>query len=637
MCGITGIFNFSDSVIPDDTILSMRDEMIHRGPDDSGVWISPDQKCFLAHRRLSIIDLSENAKQPMTNENGKVVITYNGEIYNYLKLRNDLEKKGHFFKSQSDTESLLHLYEDKGFDLLNYLEGMYSFCIYDADKELLFLARDPFGEKPLYYSVINGVFIFASEIKALLKFPALKPEINLSALPLYLNFLTVPAPHTLFRNISKLPNGYCLTVDKQGNLSAKQYYNPAEIRSTASDNFIEAEGRLETLLENSIKDRMISDVPYGVFLSGGIDSSTNVALMSSFTEKPVNTFSVSIRNDNISDENIFAKLVADKFKTNHHEIIIDTNDFLSLFDSLAYYQDEPLADPVCVPLYYVARLAKNSGVKVIQLGEGSDEIFAGYGHYQMNLRRERYFQLYNRIIPGYLKRTLYKSGSILIDNPIFHDVLLRTTLPHGFYCMGSSIAFYDKQVDDLLYEDSEYTTGGYNYINELYSDAGLFLNNYKNGKRSEDLLFRFIYLELAFRIPELLLMRVDKMLMANSIEGRAPYLQKDLVKYAVSLPIKYKLNNGEGKYILKKLMRDKLPEIILTRKKVGFCGSASNMLNDKIKSYAYELLINQEILKEWIKTDKIKKLFIKHSYGNSGDSLRIWSLLNLALWVKQWL
>jgi len=626
MCGIAGIYS---NRIPDFTELkSMSSEIHHRGPDGDGIFISKNNKCGFIHRRLSIIDLSENGKQPMCNEDGSIWITFNGEIYNYVPLRVEL-KKNHKFKSNTDTEVIIHLYEEYGIDCLSKIDGMFAFAIYDEKKERLLIARDRFGKKPLYYTLINGTIIFASEIKAILKYSGINAEMNDRALSLYLNYLVPPSRNTMFKNIFKLPNSHYIYLSDTDNPEIKEYYSIEKMFSGDSDygNENEVESNVFSLLENSIKKRMMSDVPYGVFLSGGVDSSTNVAIMSQLVNKPVETFSVAIKNDNVSDELTYSRKVSDLFKTNHHEIIIDDNDFMNLFDNLAYYQDEPLADPVCVPLYYVAKLAQENGVKVVQLGEGSDEIFAGYPNYQNSIKRDRYIKNYSKYIPYLIKKLVYSAGKIKSDLRV-NEILRRTLSSECYYNLGSSHSFFDEQLPSFIVNPEE---GSYTSSFDYFISKSIF-----NGNDEESILNNYVYHELIFRIPELLLMRVDKMLMANGIEGRAPFLDKDLVEYAVNMPMKYKIRDGEGKYILKRIMEKYLPKEILYRKKIGFCGSSSNMFSEEIRKYAYNLLVEKNTLKEWIDLEAIKGLFEQHRYGKEGSSSRIWTLMNLALWKMTW-
>lgn len=637
MCGIAGIFSINGSRVDPNVLNTMRDSMRHRGPDGFDSWISNDGKCGLGHRRLSIIDLTSAGTQPMSNEDGSIMIVFNGEIYNHYTLRREIEKKGHQYHSHTDTETIIHLYEEKGSDVVQYLDGMFAFAIYDNKRNEIFLARDRFGKKPLYYTEVDGKFIFASEIKALLQYPGIQTELDEAALSLYLNFLAVPAPNTLFKGIKKLACGHSMTVTANGIIHEKQFYDhKALFKAKESLNETAIENELFGLLENAVKKRMMSDVPFGVFLSGGVDSSTNVALMDQLSNMPVETFSVAIKNDEISDELQYSRQVAELFKTNHHEVTIDDNDFFDLFENLAYIQDEPLADPVCVPLYYVSKLARQNNVTVVQLGEGSDEIFGGYSHYPSNIRQQKRMELYTAVVPSILKNLVGKTVGKFAPDDRVREMAARSLIGNGYYALGSSAAFFDEQIEEMV-PDGLFPfeqRPGLDYVHNLMID----LKKISNEKQSDSdrRLNQYVYQELVFRIPELLLMRLDKILMANGIEGRTPFLDKDLVEFACSLPYEYKIRNGHGKYILKKTMERMLPDEILYRKKMGFCGSSANMFSNEIKKYAFHVLVEENTLKDWVDVDYIRRIFTEHSYGQSGNSLRIWTLFNLALWRKTW-
>lgn len=639
MCGIVGILNFNSQPVDKAVLAAMEAAMVHRGPDDGGLYLSESGVLGLAHRRLSIIDLSDAGRQPMANEDKTIWLTFNGEIYNHQKYRKYLENKGHIFQSNTDTEIIIHLYEEIGIDVVNEIDGMFAFGLWDEKRKQLFLARDRFGKKPLYYTFFNGNFLFASEIKALLKYPLLPVKIDEMTLSLYLTFASSPAPRTMFQNIKKLPNANRMTVSLSGNINITNYYDIAKKvvnidHEITIDNAI---SRLKDLLLKSVDKRMMSDVPVGVFLSGGVDSSANVALMSQVSNKTIETFTVNKYNDQISNESKYINQIVDAFKTNHHEIVINDNDYLSLFDDLAYIQDEPLADPVCVPLYYLAQLARNNGVKVIQLGEGSDEIFLGYNkYYTQNIFWQKIMHYYSRLSPTIFKKLIVGLISLYDREKLYTDLATRAWLKKEHFTLGIATAFGDcqkavmlkKDVLEKLNNDSLYL--GIDYVDNAWSDFC------QVSKSSNRILF-WTYQELTHRLPELLLMRLDKMLMAHGIEGRAPYLDTELVEFSLRLPTEFKFKNGNGKLIFKKSIEHLLPKEIITRQKMGFCGSAGNILSGKIKEFAYNLLVERKILDEWINTDEIKYLFAQHTLGQEGRSFRIWNLLNLGLWVRTWL
>ncbi len=637
MCGICGIFNYANTnfKLTQDLIISMRDTMSHRGPDDAGVYLSPDRKVGLGHRRLSIIDLSPVGRQPMCNEDGSLWITYNGEIYNHQKLRESLEAKGHLYKSRTDTETILHLYEEKGINCVYDLEGMFAFAIWDSRKRHLFLARDRIGKKPLYYAVQNGNLVFASEIKAILKLPQVKRDVDTMALYHYLTLFVTPSPMTLFKGINKLPPGYLMVCDASGSIHQEQYWDaivPAPVEDYPEEYYI---GEIRRLLSESIEKRMMSDVPFGVFLSGGIDSSTNVALMARLMNRPVNTFSVGFKDQPAYNEFDYARQVANEFKTNHHEIMIDEHDLMDYIPNLVYHQDEPIGDWVCVPLYFISKLARDNGTIVIQIGEGSDEIFFGYDGFMT------YLNVYNRYWKPYIKTPT-----------IFRNVMYRLTLPFS-RLTGKGLAI--KELLRRAAFDEEFFWGGAIAFTE--TDKRLIMNNsddwygfnssqiVKNclaqidlKKPDADFMERMIYLELKHRLPELLLMRVDKVTMSTSVEGRAPYLDHKLVEFAMGIPSRLKSKNGQTKYILKKAVAGIIPDSIISRRKQGFSIPAREWFNGELGKYMSHSILNSKIReRRFFNYEYLKNLLEKQRNGSAENSSRLWIIFNLSKWYDHWL
>ena len=410
MCGICGILGHHDDFrVDEELVTTMRERIHHRGPDDGGSWHSPEHRVALAHRRLSIIDLSPAGHQPMSNEDGTVWITFGGEIYNHMDIRPELEAKGHVYRSQTDTETIIHLYEEEGPRCVERLEGMFHYAIWDGRTRELHVARDRLGKKPFYYVHTDGGFVFASEIKALLEHPAISPELDEEAFFHYLTFVCTPAPMTMFKGIQKLGPAERMTVRPDGSTEIETYWSPmsqsaaAEVASLKEP---ELEERLLELLRESIRRRMMSDVPFGVFLSGGLDSSTNVALMSELMSNPVRTFSVGYEDYEAYNELEHARRISKEFGTDHHEVIIDSADLERFLPDLIYHQDEPIADWVAVPLHYVSKLARDDGTVVVQIGEGSDELFHGYPGYHSHARFDsRYLPPFQRV-PRPLRRAL---------------------------------------------------------------------------------------------------------------------------------------------------------------------------------------------------------------------------------------
>jgi asparagine synthase (glutamine-hydrolysing) len=600
--------------------------MAARGPDDAGTFYYRSETASVAfgHRRLSIIDLSSLGHQPMSTADGSLWITYNGEVFNYKELKEELlETDKYQFRSGTDTEVILYGVREWGLEgCLARLRGMYAFALFDKLSGKLMLVRDPLGVKPLYYASREGTMVFASEIKALLAMPGMERRIDRQALFHYLTFANSPAPHTLFAGINKLEAGTYMEVGLSGEAKTVRYWDPTDFR-TAYPALSEQEyvSEIRRLLRQSVERRMVSDVPFGVFLSGGVDSSLNVALMAELMERPVETFSIGIEGDP-SNEFIYAREVAKRFGANHHETLINENDFISFLPKMAFFLDEPLADPVSVPLYYVSKLARDSGTIVIQVGEGSDELFAGYGMYHL-------FDKWNRNAFRYLLKTPKSFRHLLFvlarRGAPSHvvDVLKRAWKEETLF-VGNAIAFWDTEKEELLLEGDSYIDSA-RLIAELAGDFGI-----------RDSLAEIIQIELKNRLPELLLMRVDKMSMANSIETRVPFLDEDLVRFALTIPSALKGKEGKPKYILKKAAEGIIPDEIIYRKKWGFCGSATNMVTDKLATYAQGIIMENPLMKELFHREYLFDVFRKHRTQKRFNSFKIWNLLNLALWYDCW-
>ncbi len=628
MCGFVGLYSWKDRVtLSERQLVAMRDTMSPRGPDDAGLWYGREAGLTigLAHRRLSIIDLSDQARQPMSTADGLLSLVFNGEIFNYREVRQSLVQTGRYeFRSQSDTEVLLSaLYEWGVEECVRRIRGMYAFALYDRRDRSLTLVRDPLGVKPLYYWANDGMLVFASEIKAVLASDAVSRRINDEGLYHYLTFAHVPAPNTLFHGIFKLEAGTYLRQDPAGSRTVVRYWDAARV-PVAQSRVDEREyvEELRRLLRQAVARRMVSDVPFGAFLSGGLDSTLNVALMAERLDRPVETYCIGLKGDAASEFES-ARLAARTFKTNHHEIEIDSGDFIRFLARMAYVQDEPLADPVCVPLFYLSQLARRSGTPVIQVGEGSDELFAGYPNYALFARWEgRYFQPYLQL-PSALRRYGYYVGR-KFGSPEWSDALWRASEGHPLF-LGNAIAFWDSEKDRLLKQKRWMHAPSSRYVADLMRSLAAYSP-----------LDQIIRVELANRLPELLLMRVDKMTMANSIEARVPYLDEDVVQFALSLPTDLKIRLGQGKYLLRKAAEGLVPDAILQRKKWGFCGSATTMLDEKLIQYARATILHNALIAERFSLNGIHALFERHRRNPRFSSFKIWNLLNLALWHECW-
>ncbi len=635
MCGLCGVLNFGSSGTPVDepTLRRMADTIQHRGPDADGYFVAPDHQVGFGFRRLSIVDLA-TGDQPMSNEDDSVWLVFNGEIYNHADHRPRLEALGHRFRSRCDAEVVLHLYEEYGPDCVDHLRGMFAFAIWDSRRRRLLLARDRIGVKPLYFAALPRTLLFGSEIKALLGHPALSPRLSEQALSLYLTFAATPAPGTLFEGIEKLPPGNRLIVDADtGRRTLERYWqplpDPAELgRRRAPEEYVE---HLEALVRESIGLRMMSDVPYGAFLSGGVDSSLNVALMAELADRPVSTFSVAIDGDAASDELGFARAVAQKYGTRHHEVVIGDQDFLEYLPRLVWHQDEPLADPVCVPLHAVSEAARQSGTKVVQVGEGSDELFAGYTSYaffsDFHKRLWRPYQL----VPEIARRTIAGGARYLLSTDRA-DVLQRAADSAELF-WGGAIPFYDSHKKRLLLHGDlgpDSATDGRRAVDALYADVD-------SHSPHASQLERMIGIELRQRLPELLLMRVDKVTMGSSLEARVPYLDHKLVEFALAIPADVKYRHGVTKWVLKRVAeRVGLDRELVYRKKRGFCGSASNMLTPRLLDRAEQDILDSPLSRERFELGFVRRMFDEQRSGRVDHNFRLWNLWNLVAWHACW-
>ncbi|HXG64695.1 MAG TPA: asparagine synthase (glutamine-hydrolyzing) [Blastocatellia bacterium] len=657
MCGICGIYEYgvSEPGVTPALVAAMRDTMAHRGPDDAGVYLSADRRIGLGHRRLSIVDLSPAGHNPMPNEDESVWITFNGEIYNHQKLRGPLIERGHIYRSRTDTETIIHLYEERGLDFVRELEGDFAIALWDERKRRLALARDPLGVKPLYYTVANGRFIFASEIKAILAHPAVSRDIDEQALYHYLTFLTTPAPQTLFAGIQKLPAGCMLTCDAQGDIKVTRYWDAIVPRGERQNGHRPDEEELAQevlrLLTESIEKRMMSDVPFGVFLSGGVDSSANVALMARLMSQPVRTFTVGFHDHPAYNEIEEARAVAREFATDHHEVIIGRQDLIDFLPRLVFHQDEPIADPVCVPLYYVAKLARDSGTTVIQVGEGSDEIFCGYLNYAQYLDLHDYAWRYLAALPAPLRRALAGTGQAIFSatsqwlrpgwRKVVPDLMRRLAAGEELFLSGA-VVFAETHKQQLFTRAArERLLARYNGDpDELSSNAVVRadLERLLAARPDADQLERMIYQELKLRLSELLLMRVDKLTMATSIEARVPFLDHKLVEFAMALPQGMKYRDGQTKRILKKALKGVIPDRVLNRKKQGFGTPIGEWMLEGMADFVEDRLMNSPLRRrEFFDYGYIKRLLTEHRAGQVDYSFFLWSLLNLSLWYEQWI
>ncbi len=590
MCGIAGFYNLtrSDFVADPRMLDCMQELLIHRGPDASGIWTSDEHQLGLTSRRLSIIDLSAAANQPM--QRGDVVAVFNGEIYNYQAVRAALEALGYAFTSGSDTEVIIHGYRAWGIDVLDHLDGMFAIALYDLARRQFFLVRDRLGVKPLYFSVQGGVLSFASEIKALWPLPWMSKHINPLAQYHYLTFMVAPAPLTIFDGVYKLPAGFYAHVDAQRRLSFREWYNPLKpvepIDPACYVNESACVERIRELLVESTKKRMVADVPVGAFLSGGLDSSLNVALMAQGGQR-IKTFTIAIEGD-VNDERAWARRVATQFGTEHHELVIGEREAFAFYERMVTQLDEPLADCVCIPFYHVSRLARDAGMKVVQVGEGADELFFGYPTYARYAQMQRVLQRRWLVTPA--RRVLGSLAAMSMGaQPLKQEFVINWVDKRALF-WGGAVAFGEHQKRALLAGERdaaavvrhdpivEQIYPGMTQTFDSHAIVGYHLRVLKGIDPMADAGKQMLYLELKQRLPELLLMRADEMSMATSIEAREPFLDYRLVEFMLNVPYALRFKQNETKYLLKKAAEGILSDDIIYRTKVGFGAPTAHWL-----------------------------------------------------------
>jgi len=628
MCGINGALAFSTGTCRVTTayLTCMRDAMSHRGPDGAGIWVDAEQRVGFGHRRLSILDLSDSAGQPMSNEDGSLWITYNGEIYNHRALRADLDQMGrHRWKTDhSDTEVVLHAFEEWGIDCLSRFRGMFAFGLWDARSRQLWLVRDRIGIKPLYYSIHHGRLTFASEIKALLKDPDQRRSIDEAALFHYLSFLTTPGPETLFDGIRKLAPGTWIRVGADGALREQRYWDVwDDVSAMTRDGEDDIAARVLAELRTAVSLRKISDVPVGVFLSGGIDSSTNAALFSEGERSPVRTFSIGYADSYRSYENelTYAREMASRVGAEHHEYLIRASDVVDFLPRMVQLQDEPIGDPVCVPLFYVAKLARDNGVVVCQLGEGADELFVGYPSWLEALKRQRWDDW---PVPNPIKRVGCAALAALgYDRTVHLEWLRRGSRDEPLFWSGAE-AFTQLEKRRLLSPRLRRALG-----NRTSWDAIRPIRESFEARAPEQTHLNWMsYVDLRLRLPELLLMRVDKMTMGVGLEGRVPFLDHRLVSLAFSIPSALKTKNDTLKYVLKKAVTGIVPNNLITRRKQGFGVPVNELFRGPLQAIA-----ESELRRFCAEADLLDAREVERVMHEADGSKR-WYLLNLALWWR---
>ena len=644
MCGIAGWINLQkDRDNHSEAVLhEMCEMMVHRGPDSEGLWL--DETVALGMRRLSIIDLA-TGEQPVYNEDKSVVVVMNGELYNFREVRKDLEKRGHRFQTQSDTEILPHLYEEYGEALVDHLNGMYAFALWDKNKKKIIVARDRFGEKPLYYGVFGGKLIFGSELKVLLANPAIDPEINADSLRQFLSFDYVPAPNSIYKNIYKLPAAHLLTVEN-GEVKTRRYWNLTWEKggsrrngakdangyalTDVQDSALDIEGsakKLRELLADAVRMRLVSDVPLGILLSGGVDSSTVAAFAAQFSTEKVKTFSIGFEEDSF-DESKFARQVAAHLNTEHYEEKLSVEKAADLISEIGEWLDEPMSDGSLIPTFLLSRFVRKH-VTVALGGDGGDEVFAGYPMYFAHKVADNYLKvphlLRNGLIEPFVRRLPVSNKNLSFDYKAKRFISASkfdlVTRHHSWF--GS---FTIEEQKDLLSEDVLAQTSA-----DIYKGAKDLLKICDAENEIEQMQF----LDLNFYMAEDILTKVDRASMAVSLEVRAPFLDPRIAQFAAQIPLGYKLKGNKGKYILKKAMEPFLPKNILHRPKKGFGIPIAEWLKGRLNPLMHDLLAPDRLKKQGLFNEKfVRKLIREHETNAASHHKQLWTLLVFQLWFE---
>ncbi len=622
MCGICGILTEKNGQpVKKTEIKAMVSTMSHRGPDAEGIFL--DSGIGLGHARLKIIDLSDDANQPMSNEDGSVQLVFNGEIYNFKELRKNLKKRGHHFRTSSDSEVIVHLYEEKGKDLVDDLIGMFAFAVWDGRQKKLLLARDRAGKKPLFYLHADGIFAFASELHALTKLSIFRKDINLSAIHHYLTYQYIPAPMTIFRGACKLLPAHLLEYSG-GEKKISRYWK-LNYRDKLTGSQEELKERFLSLFEDAVKIRMVSDVPLGAFLSGGLDSSAVVAVMAGMASRPVKTFSIGYAEKDF-DETRYAEKVAKLFGTEHYFFRL-VPDVIDVMPSLLKNFGEPFADPSAIPTYYVSKYTKEH-VTVALNGDGGDESFAGYDRY----RADRICMLADKV-PRSLMIVAEKLISALPYSQKQTSFFVRlkrlakafTDAPEQRYLTW--IKYFDAEMKKKLYSQE--------FCNVCNEDAAEYIYSLFGKADADDWIDKMLFVDVNSYLPGALLPKVDIASMANSLEARSPFLDHRLMEFAASLPAELKMKGFTTKYFLKKAFAGVLPGDILHRRKMGFGVPLNHWFRGELKDYLWQTLKSNECKERgYFQPKFISTLLTEHDMGLYDHSYRLWALLVLEVWHR---
>ena len=622
MCGIAGIISFDRNAVVDrDRLRRMRDVLRHRGPDAEGLWT--EGAAGLAHRRLSIVDVA-GGNQPMTTHDGNAWIVFNGEIYNHPQLRTELEQRGARYRTRSDTETILHLYGERGVQCVEQLRGMFAFAIWDRRKQQLLLARDRIGIKPLYYAITEQELVFASEIKAILAAGTIRPSLNEHVVPEYLATGFVSGPQTFFRGIRKLLPGRILTWSRGERLRERQYWEVPDCGSATSSGTLRSHAaELRSRLNEAVESHLMSDVPVGLFLSGGLDSAGLAGLMAKLVRQPIKTFSVGFP-EREGNELRYARMAADAIRSDHREIVITAADFFRRLPTLVWHEDEPVAFPSSVPLYFVSALA-GEHVKVVLTGEGADELFGGYNRYRVTAINEKLAGVYQRLVPGVARETLSRTIGRL--PAAARRYLQRTflTIPPG----ARALFFENFAVFDQRAREGALSTRAALRSSDPFADA---IRRYE--ETGGEVLDRMTHTDMQTYLVELL-MKQDQMSMAASIESRVPYLDHRLVEHVTRLPAALKVRGWKTKLILREALRDVVPPEILTRRKMGFPVPVGSWLKGAFGAIADELVASpRAAARNLFDGEFVRRMLHEHRAGGADHGMRLWLLMNLEIWQR---
>jgi asparagine synthase (glutamine-hydrolysing) len=626
MCGICGELRFDGSPVSETELVAMRDRLLHRGPDSFGSYVSPGGSGGLGFRRLKIIDLTPNASQPMSNEDGTVHVVFNGEIYNYRTLREGLVARGHRFRSQSDTEVIVHLYEEKGADCIADLEGMFAIAIWDETAARMTLARDRAGKKPLFYYRDHRLLAFASEMKSFFNHPDISIEPDPEAVPSYFVYGYVPQPATIYKRIFQLAPGTLMTVNADGRTATRRYWQLRFPEAGGASPIAPAEAAagVRDLLTRAVERRLESDVPLGAFLSGGLDSTIVVGLMSRMMSAPVKTFSIGFENAPAFDETAYARMAAEKFKTDHTEFHVSPS-AIDLIDMLVWHHDGPFGDSSAVPTYLVSKLTRKH-VTVVLTGDGGDELFAGYLRFYAALLAER--------IPALAGRAA--NGMLALVPPPSNERHWLARAQRFFKSMGLPLHARATRLNSLFFDDLEGLLRPDLVAGLAPIDKLRHIGDEREMMSGRSLLSQLLHATFTSYLTDDLLVKTDRCTMANSLEARSPFLDRELVEYAASLPDDMKLQGHRTKAVLRDAFHDLLPPPIDRRRKMGFGVPLDAWFRGELRDYMRDLLLAPDArYRDMLSPSFVEALIARHLAGHANMGQQLWSIMTFEVWLRR--